>query len=133
MSETEHKLGWTMVMVMTDNPTAWVVVAATKVEEGDNSLSSCTRPVPVPGPTIAKFASCGAEPIFVTAAKIFSATSSPTSVVVAVAEVLFAVIKVFVAVTTFLACKKRASSASSKGKARNWARRKKKKVKPTRR
>lgn len=84
------------------------------------------------------------------AATIWLETKSPMFAAAAVAEVLVAVVKVFVAdaevffavvkifvmvaeVATCLACKKRASTASSMGKARHLVRQKKKNVSPTRR
>ena len=139
--------------------------AAADVEEADGSLTNTANPVPEPG-TTAQCATAAPElasvfPVVVareagevdcpsaTAGTILPTYESSTFTAAAVAEVLVALIKVFVAgtevfsavvkifvtavaVATCLACKKRASTASSKGKARHLVMQKDRKVSTTR-
>ena len=132
-----------------------VAEAAADVPEAHVSFTNIAMD---PEPTTANFASLEADArateemdiLFATAATILSATESPTCTAAAVVEVLDAAVKVFVAgaevfvavvnifvtdadVLSCLACKKRASIASSTGKERHLVRQKKKKVSARRR
>lgn len=133
--EVVHKLGWTGLMVMADNPTAPVAAAGAEVEEQDDSHANCNMPFPDWVAITAKCAALEAELISASAAKTFPATIAPESGAVAVIIVLVVVVEVFeatVELTICLTCRNRASSASSKGKARHWATRRQDRVRPTR-